>query len=177
MPTMSTDRRGTSPQSLAALAMSRNDPLTKERQRLGLNLRKEIHAAIDAQCGDHAVNLVAEVVAIGMGTARQKARAPGPHEDSASYALVPEVAPSIRERLAALQWLIEYRNGRNLQAGEIGALAAGVAAGTMAGVAGAVDLSLLTEDELTIMEMILRKAEAQEPRTVEGQVTRPGPGP
>lgn len=164
--------RGKNPQSLAALAVSRNDPVMRERQRLGMNIRREIHAAIDAQCGDHAVNLVAEVVAIGMGTARQKARAPGPHEDSASYALVPEVAPTVRERLAALQWLIEYRNGRNLGAGEIASLAAGVAAGTMAGVSGAVDLALLTEDELTIMEMILRKAEAPKHQVIEGEVTR-----
>lgn len=165
---------GKSPQTLAALAKARTDPVVRERQQRALLMRHRIHDAIDNRCGPAAVEIVDEIVAIAKGTMRVPSRAPNPGEDPATYAtMVPHVHPTIRERLAAAQWIIEYRNGKaygdphESRPGHFYGISTGI---PESGQQPQIDLSLLTDDELAIQEHILTKLQNAAPpseRTVD----------
>lgn len=71
-----------------------------------------MYALLDTLVGKHATEAYETAIKIMRGEITQKVREPGPGEDAVSYALVPTVAPKIRERLDAAIWLAEQRNGK-----------------------------------------------------------------
>lgn len=74
--------------------------------------KRTLHALIDKYAGQDAEDLISFLAGVATGKERIKSRAPGENEDGVSYALVPEVPPTFRERITAAQILLAYRHGK-----------------------------------------------------------------
>lgn len=104
---------------------SLSDPRTIEKQhdaaraRSAITDRPHYHAnrrtllhLIDKYNGPDAEDVIAFLSSVWRGDQKIKARAPGPTEDVFSYAAVPEVFPTIKERITAAEILLAYRHGK-----------------------------------------------------------------
>ncbi len=147
---------GTHPNTLAALKAAQGAGLQK-RAKEGLALRKRINELIDQEFGDGAREAIMFIGSVMRGTATGPARKPLPGEDSASYAaLVPQVSPTVRERLEAAFWIAERRNGKAPASMEV--------SGTVDISPGLpVDLNAYTDAELEIAEALLSKGQRVAP--------------
>lgn len=67
---------------------------------------------IDKYTGLDAEDLIAFLADVALNRVEVKARSRGKDEDSVSFALVPMVPPTIRERITAAEILLAYRHGK-----------------------------------------------------------------
>jgi hypothetical protein len=103
------------------------------------------------------------IIEIMRGNASAPARKPSQGEDLQSYAsTVPQVGPTLRERLDAAMWLSEHRNGKPRQTVDV------EGQGVIALVP--VDLSRYNDQELEIAELLLTKG-APGDAEIEGEFT------
>ncbi len=142
------------------------DPLAKanalKRSQQARSARARFNALIDLKLGDGGEEALDLVIAVMRGEIVSPARRPGPGEDALSYAnTVPLVAPTVRERLDAAQWLSEHRNGKPRQTLDV--------EGQGVIVAVPVNLSRYSDQELEIAELLLTKGAAD--ADIEGEFT------
>lgn len=114
--------------------------------------RKALHKLIDKWFGEDAEDCVAALAGIIKGTDQVKARAQGKNEDAVSYALVPEVPPTISQKLEAINLVMQYRHGKPKESIEhSGVIDTGPQPGKL-------DYSRLTDGELARLEELSQKA-------------------
>lgn len=157
---MSPYARGKNPNTIQALREAAASPIVRQRAREGMALRRQLNEMIDRKCQPAAEEALDFAIAVMRGQPVGKARKPNQGEDPATYAaLVPDVGPTIRERLEAAMWIFKQRNGEPKALNEASLTAVLEPSG---GLLPAVsfplsDLSVYSDDELTIMEALLAK--------------------
>lgn len=132
--------------------------------------RRELHRLIDKWLGEDAEDVIAFLSGVIKGTQRIPLRAPGANEDAVSAALIPEVQPSIKERLQAAEIILAYRHGRPLPQGAEGE-ADVPEADSKPG--ETIDYSALSDAELAQLETITRKT-LRERGIIEGEIVSHG---
>jgi hypothetical protein len=115
--------------------------------------RKGLREYLDLFLGENANEAVFFAVKVMRGEITGPARRPGPGEDRGSVAMIPEVGPTIRERLDAAQWLAEMRNGKAPTSAAID-----LSGEVNHTVRAAVDLGRLSSEQLDAAEKILTAA-------------------
>lgn len=121
--------------------------------------RKRLRDLIAKHCGPDAEDVISFFAGVMKGTERVPMRSPGPGEDSVSYALVPLVAPSIKERMAAGEILAAYFFGSPGKATDPIDLPEGMLPGELR--LAEVDYSNLETAELAEMERLAQKTMQQ----------------
>ncbi len=141
---------GKHPNSQVAIRDPQASALALKRSQQARSARARLNALIDLKCGDGGEEALDFIVEVMRGKATGPARKPNPGEDVQSFAsTVPQVGPTIRERLDAAQWIQEQRNGKARQGMEL--------EGAVGVVAVPVNLGAYEDQELEIMEVLLTK--------------------
>lgn len=157
---------GKHPNSQVAIRDPAASALALKRSQQARSARARLNALIDLKLGDGGEEALDFIVEVFRGNATGPSRKPSPGEDLASFAsTVPQVGPTIRERLDAAMWLQEQRNGKARQSMEI------EGQGVVAIIP--VDLSAYNDQELEIAELLLTKGQQKDPglSTVDAEFT------
>lgn len=118
--------------------------------------RRTLHKLIDKWLGDDAEGVISFLAGVVKGTERIPLRAPAQGEDSVSAALIPQVEPSIKERIQAAEILLAYRHGKPAQGIELSA-SLGDDDGNDPEFVSDVDYSKLSDHELAKLEELTQK--------------------
>lgn len=113
--------------------------------------RAPLMKLIDKWLGEDAEDAIAFLAGVVKGTQTIPARAPGVNEDRVSMALIPDVVPTIRERLQAAEIVMSYRHGLPKAHVEISGQVEHSAA-------PALNYAALSESELAHLEALAQKA-------------------
>lgn len=132
---------------------TRNSP-AKRRTR-------HLEQTIDKWLGEDAEEAILFLARVVKGEESMPARRPGDSEDSVSVALIPDVAPTIKERIAAAELLLAYRHGKPTERTE-------VSVETSQG-PSSVSYASLSDEELAVLEGLTQKTLAAAQREVDAE--------
>lgn len=126
--------------------------------------RRPLWNLLDQLLGDQGAEAYIFAANVMRGQVSVPARKPHPGEDAASVALIPNIGPTVRERLDAAVWLAEQRNGRAPSSTSIDVQ------GSIALPVVRLDPGKLTDAELEHMEALALKALDSGAETVDGEI-------
>lgn len=131
-------------------------PISSPREITSTQNRIKIARFLDQLLGDNAIETYLFAIQVMRGQVSGPARKPAQGEDGASVALIPQVGPTIRERLDAAMWLGEQRNGKSATAASVE-----ISGDVNVNETRTVDLAALSAQELEFLERVIEKAQPE----------------